>query len=450
MQRGAGLHRLEKESMGKAGQIAILGRPNVGKSTLFNRLCKRRRALVGREPGMTRDRLYGTAEWGGKHYEIVDTGGMMPGDKDLIAGEIFRHAQMAIKGASHLLLVVDGRQDLVPVDEELALLLRRTGKPVSVAVNKVDSPQHLGRVAPFYRLGIKSVFGISAEHGLGVDELLDHFAEEIPEAAEESTYDVTQVAIIGRPNVGKSTLLNQLVKEERSIVSVLPGTTRDAIDAEFRQGDDRFRLIDTAGIRRKGKTKLLAEKLSVIMARKHLEASDVALLLLDASDGVSALDSRIGGYAHESGRSVILVVNKWDAVKRGPSTTVDYTKYLRRRLKYLDYAPVIFLSALTGRHVGKLGGLMVEVARERLRRLSPAELETFVEEVDWDRVRSPRKNKGQVHRVTQAGGAPPSFFLHTGGGAKLHYAFERFVENRLRERFGFLGAPILIRAKRGR
>ncbi|MCZ6905010.1 MAG: GTP-binding protein, partial [Acidobacteria bacterium] len=319
-----------------------------------------------------------------------------------------------------------------------------------VAVNKVDSPQQLGRVAPFYRLGIKSVFGISAEHGLGVDELLDHFAEEIPEAAEESTYDVTQVAIIGRPNVGKSTLLNQLVKEERSIVSVLPGTTRDSIDAEFRQGDDRFRLIDTAGIRRKAKTKLLAEKLSVIMARKHLEASDVALLLLDASDGVSALDSRIGGYAHESGRSVILVVNKWDAVKRGPSTTVDYTKYLRRRLKYLDYAPVIFLSALTGRHVGKLGGLMAEVARERLRRLSPAELETFVEEVDWDRVRSPRKNKGQVHRVTQAGGAPPSFFLHTGGGAKLHYAFERFVENRLRERFGFLGAPILIRAKRGR
>ena len=436
--------------MGKTGQIAILGRPNVGKSTLFNRLCKQRRALVGREPGMTRDRLYGTAEWRGKRYGIVDTGGMMPGEKDLIACEIFRHAQMAVKEASLLLLVVDGRQDLVPVDEELVLLLRRTGKPLSIVVNKVDSPQHFSRVAPFHRLGIESVFGISAEHGLGVDELMDHFAEMAPEAAEEASYDVTQVAIIGRPNVGKSTLLNRLLKEERSIVSALPGTTRDAVDAEFRHGDDHFRLIDTAGIRRRAKTKLLAEKLSVIMARKHLEKSDVALLLLDASDGVAALDSRIGGYAHESGRSVILVVNKWDAVTKGPATTAEYTKYLRRRLKYLDYAPVIFLSALTGRHLGKLGGLMSEVARARLRRVSPAELETFVEEVNWDRVRSPRRHKGQVHRVTQAGVAPPRFFLHTGGGAKLHFAFERFVENRLRERFEFLGAPILIQAKRGR
>ncbi len=436
--------------MAKVGKIVILGRPNVGKSTLFNRLCKQRRALVSREPGMTRDRLYGVVEWRGKHYKIIDTGGMMPGEKDLIASEIYRHAQMAIKEASHLLYVIDGQQDLMPVDEELVSLLRQTGKPISIAVNKVDLPQHLSRTTPFYQLGIENLFGISAEHGLGLDELLDHFAEVIPEAVEESSGNITQVAIIGRPNVGKSTLLNRLVKEERSIVSALPGTTRDAIDAEFHLEKDTFRLIDTAGIRRKTKTKALAEKLSVIVAQKHLKASDIALFLLDASERISALDARIGGYAHESGRSVILVVNKWDTVKKDPNATVEYVKYLRGRLKYLDYAPVIFLSALTGRHVVKLGPLMAEVARERLLRVGIEKLEKFVEEVDWDRVSTPKKSKGQVHRITQADVTPPTFFLHTGGGAKLHFSFERFVKNRLREHFRFLGAPIIVRAKRGR
>ncbi len=430
--------------MTRLPKVAILGRPNVGKSTLFNRLCGKRRALVGPQPGMTRDRLYGEAEWDGKYFEVVDTGGMVPGDKELIPSEIFRHAQMAVEEAARLLLVVDSRQDLVPGDQELAALLRRTGKPLSLVVNKVDSPGHFERVGPFHGLGIEPLFPVSAEHGTGVDDLLDHVVEGLPERVEIETSELIEVALIGRPNVGKSTLLNRLLREERSIVTPVPGTTRDAVDAEFRRGEDRFLLIDTAGIRRKTKTDLHAEKLSVMMARKHLERSDLALLLLDATEGVSALDARIGGYAHESGRSIILVVNKWDAVEKGSETTQEFTRYIRARMKYLDYAPMIFLSALTGQRLGKLVSLMAEVARARRRRVSAGDLQAFVEGVPWDRVSSPQRQKVRVHHIRQAGVAPPRFILHTRRKGKLHFAFERFVENRLRERFGFLGTPIRI------
>ena len=431
-------------------KVVILGRPNVGKSTLFNRLCGRRRALVSREPGMTRDRLYGTAEWGGKRFEVVDTGGLLPGEPDLIATEIFRQAQMALREASRLLLVVDGGQGLLPVDEELARLLRREGKPLALVVNKVDSPRHYGRAAPFQRLGIPDSFAVSAEHGLGVDELLDHLTGDLTVSAEASAPEVTQVALIGHPNVGKSTLLNRLLEEERSIVSPVPGTTRDAVDAEFNYGSHKFRLIDTAGIRRKAHTSRLAEKLSVTMARKHLARSDLALLFLDATEGITAIDSRIGGYAHESGRSVVLVVNKWDAVPKGPSTTQEFTRYARDRLKYLDYAPLLFVSALTGQRLGKLAELMVEVARVRRQRVPAADLDEFVKQVSWDRSSAPWKKRMQVYRMSQAGVAPPRFVLHTGHGGKLHYSFERFVQNRLRERFGFLGTPIWINSRRGK
>ncbi|MBI1940946.1 MAG: ribosome biogenesis GTPase Der, partial [Acidobacteria bacterium] len=253
-------------------RLVILGRPNVGKSTLFNRICGRRRALVGDEPGMTRDRLYALAEWDGKSFEVVDTGGMIPADRDPIVGEIFRQARVAIEDAAHLVLVVDAREGIVPQDEELAQLLRRTGKPLSLAVNKIDTAQHSPLAAEFHRLGFPGVFPVSAEHGLGVDDLLDRVTADFrsePESAATAA-DVVCVAIIGRPNVGKSTLLNRLLNEERSIVTPLPGTTRDAVDAEFERDGLHFRLVDTAGIRRKGKTKLLAEKLSVIQARKHL------------------------------------------------------------------------------------------------------------------------------------------------------------------------------------
>jgi GTP-binding protein len=461
-------------------RIVILGRPNVGKSTLFNRLCRQRRALVGNEPGMTRDRLYARAEWLGKPFEVIDTGGIIPSDKELIPIEIFRQAQKAIEEAAHLILVVDGREGVVPLDEELAQLLRRTGKPLTVVVNKVDAEQHRALAAEFHRLGIKHIFPISAEHGRGLDDLLDHVTagfthdaieeEESPELpsaelspeGEDSAHPITRspdrpimgspdhpirVAIIGRPNVGKSTLLNQLVKEERSIVSAVPGTTRDAVDAEVEIDGLHFRFVDTAGIRRKGKTKLLAEKLSVIQARKHLEQADVALLILDAQEGVNALDTHIGGYAHESRRSVIIVVNKWDAIQKGPTTTADFTQEIRDRLKYLDYAPIVFISALRGQRLGNLLKAIAQVAEGRQLRVSTAEMNRFLAEVDFERASSPSSKPTRLYYLTQGGVAPPIFIAFTNRSGKLHFSFERFLENRIREKFGFAGTPIVIKSK---
>ena len=398
-------------------RVAIIGRPNVGKSTLFNRICGHRRALVGDEPGMTRDRLYAPAEWMGKSFEVIDTGGMVPADQDLIVSEILRQARVAIEEAAQLVLVVDARAGILPLDEELAQLLRRTGKPLTLVVNKVDAEQHSSLTGEFHRLGIKQIFPISAEHGRGLDDLLDHVtagfthdaieegespkvrkrdrrvspAPPNPEDEDPSSSDqrpdhpidgasdppITgspdhpiigspdhpiNVAIIGRPNVGKSTLLNRLLDEERSIVSAVPGTTRDAVDAELEHDGLHFRFVDTAGIRRKGKTKLLAEKLSVIQARKHLEQADVALLILDAEEGVNALDTHIGGYAHESRRSAIIVVNKWDAIKKGPTTAEDFREEIRDRMKYLDYAPIVFSRRCGGQRLGDLLKAIAQVA----------------------------------------------------------------------------------------
>jgi len=430
-------------------RVVILGRPNVGKSTLFNRLCGRRRALVGNEPGMTRDRLYAPAEWLGKRFEVVDTGGMIPAEQDLIASEIFRQARVAIEEAAHLVLVVNAQQGVVPLDEELARLLRRTGKRLSLAVNKIDTTQHSPLAAEFHRLGVRDLFPLSAEHGLGVDDLLDHVTADFP-AGDTTSVPAEQVvnaAIIGRPNVGKSTLLNRLLNEERSIVTPLPGTTRDAVDAEFEHDGHRYRLIDTAGIRRKGKTHLLAEKLSVLQARRHLERADVALLLLDAKEGVTALDTHIGGYAHESGRSIVIVVNKWDAIAKTATTTQEYTQTVRRRMKYLAYAPLIFISALTGQHLEHLMRTIAEVAVARRLRVSTAEMNRFLAEVDLGRAPSPAGRPLRLYYLTQAGVAPPVFVAFTNQPGKFYFSFERFLENRIRERFGFLGTPIVIKSR---
>ena len=436
-------------------RVVILGRPNVGKSTLFNRLCGRRRALVGNEPGMTRDRLYAPAEWLGKRFEVVDTGGMIPAEPDLMATEIFRQAQVAIEEAAHLVLVVDARQGIVPLDEELAHLLRPTGKPLSLAVNKIDSSQHSPLAAEFHRLGIQNLFPLSAEHGLGVDDLLDRITADFPASPEAVSSSpslppaepVINVAIIGRPNVGKSTLLNRLLNEERSIVTPLPGTTRDAVDAEFERDGLRYRLVDTAGIRRKGKTHLLAEKLSVIQARRHLERADVALLILDAAEGVTALDTHIGGYAHESRRSVVIVVNKWDAIPKGPTTTRDFTQIIRQRMKYLDYAPIVFISALKGQRLENLLKTITEVAVARRGRVTTAEMNRFLKEADLERAPSPAGKPLRLYYLTQAGVAPPVFVAFTNRPGKFHFSFERFLENRIREQFGFVGTPIVIKSR---
>jgi GTPase len=475
--------------------IAIVGRPNVGKSTLFNRIVGSRRAIVGDEPGITRDRLYGDAEWEGRPLRIVDTGGILPEEKDLIPSEIYRQARVALDEAAAIIMVVDGRTELAGPDLELVRLLRKANRPLFLAVNKVDSDKQSSLIDDFHRLGIPKMFPISAEHGRGIDDLLDAVLESLPEEsstalrlrseqaevtenAEESrgeeptaeTEDAheVKVAIIGHPNVGKSTLLNCLTSSDRAIVSPIPGTTRDAVDEMVEHNGRRFRFIDTAGIRRKGKTHLMAEKLSVVMARKHLEGADIALLVIDATEGVNQLDASIAGYAHESGRSVIIVVNKWDLVlhpekisgketaarptkaqrmreSKRPGDRDAYEERLRDALKFLNYAPIVFISAQSGKGTEKIFPLLEEVATERRKRVTTSQMNRFIERVDFERASVPVRQRVKILYMTQASVAPPTFVLFTNRAVKLHFSYQRFLENQIRKAFGFVGTPIWIK-----
>jgi len=564
----------------KLPSLVIVGRPNVGKSTLFNRLTGTRRSIVTNEPGITRDRIYGKAEWRGHHIETVDTGGIVPDDKALIPQEILRQANIAIKKASLLVLVVDSQAGLTPLDEELARLLRATGKPFVVAVNKVDATSQVNNAAVFHRLGAP-VFPIAAEHGTGVDDLLDaalaqfsppsvdaaakthqppstkhvgaqhaapllgkisevappsgidpEYAEAENEFADESSDNDTnrpvQVAIIGRPNVGKSTLLNRMVGEERSIVSPIPGTTMDSVDTEVEHDGHLYNFVDTAGIRRKGKTTLVAEKLSVVMARRGLERADVALLVVDGEQGVTQGDAQIANYAEQSGRSVIIVMNKWDlaveaarkAADRAAATSkgqarrdahnrraeaaakysmtaqtrakfkagearasasranrgkgdsskpgsreysyagatqgvhgfgdqdksrllFDYEKLVRDKLKFLSYAPIVFLSAKTGDRASKLFPLIDQVAAARRKRIPTPELNRWLkEEVDLQRGTTPKARPVKIYYLVQAKTSPPTFLLFTNQKEPLHFSYQRFLENQIREKWDFPGAPI--------
>ena len=539
--------------MHKTPLIAIVGRPNVGKSTLFNRLVGSRRAIVGDEPGITRDRLYGDAHWRGHDFRVVDTGGILPEEKDFIPAEIFRQARVALDEAATIVMVVDGRSELSGPDLELARLLRKLGKPLFLAVNKVDSSKQDFLADDFHRLGIRDIVPVSAEHGRGVDDLLDaiilelqkrqlltaenaEHAEKIsqeehrgdstclpsrkrrgngrapsasvladdqgPRTEDDAAYDrrpatddglagdarrtardefegaddrrpttddavvpEVRVAIIGHPNVGKSTLLNQLTGSDRAIVSPIPGTTRDAVDEIVQRDGQVFRFIDTAGIRRKVKTHLMAEKLSVVMSRKHLESADVALLMIDATEGVSALDAAIAGYAHESGRSIIIVVNKWDLVVSGekkpvsqsraariqdfkrPTDRAAYEQRLRYALKFLNYAPVLFISAAKGKGVEKIFPTVEEVAAERRKRITTGEMNRFLKHIDFDRAAVPVRQRVKILYLTQAAVAPPTFILFTDRQVKLHFSYQRFLENQIRRAFGFVGTPIWIKVR---
>ncbi len=466
--------------------LAIVGRPNVGKSTLFNRIVGSRRAIVGDEPGITRDRLYGNAEWRGRRFRVVDTGGIITEDKDLIPAEIFRQAKVALEEAIAVVMVVDARTELTAPDFDLARLLVRSGKPILLAINKIDSDKQERLIDEFHRLGIKHLFPVSAEHGRGVDDLLDAILAVFPAPENESTEDhesdqvgtdalvrpaepsstnptETKVAIIGHPNVGKSTLLNQLTGTGRAIVSPVPGTTRDAVDELIDHNGHKFRFIDTAGIRRKGKTHLMAEKLSVVMARKHLEAADVALIVIDATEGVSGLDASIAGYAHESGRSVIIIVNKWDLIISGknrpvsqakaariqeakrPGDQAAYEQRLRYGLKFLNYAPVVFISAAKGKGIDQIFSTLEQVAAERRKRVTTGEMNRFLEHVDFDRAAVPARQQVKIYYMTQASVSPPTFVLFTNRKVKLHFSYQRFLENQIRNAFGFIGSPIWIK-----
>jgi GTP-binding protein len=456
--------------------LAIVGRPNVGKSTLFNRLTRSRRSIVGDEPGITRDRIYGEVEWAGRTARLVDTGGIVPDDPALIPAEIYRQAQIALEEADAIIMVVDGRTELASPDIDLARLLLRSGKPIFLAVNKIDTEALDAGAENFRRLGIQNLTPISAEHGHGIGNLLDEVFAVLPFVEEEESAELaptekeepqphrthgefqqheTRLAIIGRPNVGKSTLLNALTGTTRAIVSPIAGTTRDAVDEVIEHNGKRLRIIDTAGIRRKGKTNLMAEKLSVVMARRHLEAADVSLLVIDATEGVTASDATIGGYAHESGRSVVIVVNKWDLVTTGrtdgkpPADRKIFEDQLRQHLKYLDYAPVVFLSAAhaTGAALNRVLDTAIRVAEERRKRVSTGQMNRFLEKVDFQRAGVPMSKRLRIFYMTQAAVAPPTFVLFTDRDVKLHFSFERFLENQIREAFGFEGSPIWFKVK---
>jgi GTP-binding protein len=438
--------------------VAIIGRPNVGKSTLFNRLTGSRKSIVGDEPGITRDRIYADVEWKAKKFELVDTGGIVPDDEAIIPANIFKQASFAIDSAQAIIWVVDARAGVTPLDEEISVFLRNIGKPVFIAANKSETRRVEEEAGEFFQFGFE-LTPLSAEHGTSVGDLLDNVFDvlDFGEETDEGEPDQIRLAIIGRPNVGKSSLLNNILGEERVIVSPIAGTTRDAIDTELTVEGQKFQIIDTAGIRRKGKTTEMAEKLSVIMARKALERADVAILIIDAVEGVTALDANIGGYAVDSGCSIIIVVNKWDALEEKETNTVyEFERDLRRQMKFLEWAPMVTISALTGQRVAKILPLVVEANQARNTRVPTSQLNKFFEEnISQPRGgTAPAPVKGGVSRLkvqylTQGGIRPPLFVLFSSGGNKagLHFSYLRYIENRLRDEFGFFATPIRLKEK---
>lgn len=431
-------------------QVAIVGRPNVGKSTLFNRLCGSRRSIVGDEPGITRDRIYGVARRGERAVSVLDTGGLIPEAQAVIPEGILRQVEAAILESALVLLVVDGRAGVTPLDEQLLPMMRKTGKPVFTVVNKIDGPELEAYAAPFYAFGTAAVFPVSAEHARGLGDLLDAILERAGAAPEEpAEEEEIRIAVVGRPNVGKSSLVNRLLGFERSIVTDIPGTTRDAVDTLLRREGKRYRLVDTAGIRRKGKTEGLAEKISVVMAQKSLRDADVALLLLDAEEGVTKLDAAIGGYALESGCSVIIVLNKWDLVEGKDTHTLEtFRDSVERRMKYLAFAPIITVSAVTGQRVSKIFGLLDRAYAARKVRVPTGTLNNMFVPDLADRFASNNPNQRLgIRYITQARSDPPTFVVFCSGREKLHFSTERYLVNRIRDQFGFFAAPVRIQQR---
>ena len=426
--------------------VVIVGRPNVGKSTLFNRITGQRRAIVGDEPGITRDRLHGKAEHLGRYFELIDTGGIVVDDQEYIPAQILHQAEVALKSASHIIFLVDGRAEITGPDQDLARMLLKLGKPVSLAVNKVDTVAREILANEFYGLGIADVFPVSAEHGTGVDALLDRVTEgfpvgqPVPTPSDENVPEGIKVAIIGRPNVGKSTLLNALTGQDRAIVSPIAGTTRDAVDEKITRNGVDYVFVDTAGIRRKGKTRDMAEKLSVVMARRHIRMAHVVLLILDATEGVVGLDATIAGYAHEGGRALIICVNKWDEVKgqKGQKKR-EFEQEIRDEFKFLDYAPLVFISARSGAGVQPLFKLIRECYDSASRRITTGELNRFVEHLKFE--------ERKIFYITQHSIRPPAFAVFVDRGGPLHFSHQRHLANQIRRQFGFRGTPILIETR---
>jgi len=441
------------------GVVAIVGRPNVGKSTLFNRLAGRRIAIEEETPGITRDRIYADCEWAGKRFTLIDTGGLQTAE-DRLHTEVVRQVEFAIEEADVIVFVVDAKEGPAGLDDEIADMLRRTRKPVVVAANKVDSGRREEGVPDFYRLAFGDVVGISAAHGLLVDELLDCVAEHLPESgAGPEEEDVIRIAIVGRPNVGKSSLLNAILGEDRVVVDSVPGTTRDSIDTRHRWGDQSLVLVDTAGVRRKSRVKEAFEYYSVLRAFGAIERCDVALTLIDAGEGLTDQDKRIAGRAREEGRAQVLVVSKWDL--RAPDGTdqasertlmQDFGRQVQAWLPEIDYAPVAFVSALEGRGIDALLQTAVEVAERHAFRFQTAELNRIMEEATWDHPLSRRGKQLRIYYATQVGTRPPTLVLFVNDPERVHFSHLSYLDNQIRARVALEGTPIrlVIRKAKGR
>ncbi|MDD3652799.1 MAG: ribosome biogenesis GTPase Der [Desulfotomaculaceae bacterium] len=430
--------------------VAIVGRPNVGKSTLFNRIVGSRIAIVEDEPGVTRDRLYQDAEWSGRSFTLVDTGGLDFQESGEITRGVRRQIELAIGDADVILFVTDARAGLHPDDEDAAAIVRRSEKPVVLAANKVENFKSQSLQYDFYRLGLGEPIPVSAAEGLNTGDLLDQLVKLFPsEEEEEYPADTVKIAVIGRPNVGKSSLVNAVLGEERVIVSKIPGTTRDAIDTSFEKENKNYVIIDTAGMRRKSKIEGTTEKYSTIRALRAVDRSDVVLTVLDANEGVTEQDKRIAGYAHEAGKASVIVINKWDLIKKDDRTMHRFSEKIRRQLAFMHYAPLVFVSALTGQRVHRVLELVDFVAEQHLLRISTPKLNSLVKEAVLHNPPPGDKTKRlKIMYATQSGVRPPKFILFVNEPELMHFSYRRYLENQFRAAYGFEGTPVWFSLRR--
>jgi GTP-binding protein len=425
--------------------VAIIGRPNVGKSSFFNYVSGKRISIVEDTPGVTRDRIYTDVEWRGRKFLMIDTGGIEPKTNDFILKQMKRQAELAIDTADILLFMVDVKDGLTAADMEIATILRKSKKPIIVAVNKVD---RIGQTPPevyeFYNIGLETVCPISSIQGLGMGDLLDeiyNLFKDIPEEVEDDS--IIKVAVIGKPNAGKSSIINRILGEERLIVSDVPGTTRDAIDTYIEQGDDKFIFIDTAGIRKKSKITENIERYSIVRAWAAVERADVCVIMIDATEGVTEQDTKIAGFAHDSGKASVVVVNKWDLVEKETGTLEEYRKQVYEKLGYMTYAPILFISAKTGQRVGQIMEHVKTVYEQSVIRISTGTLNDVLN--DAIAMVQPPSDKGRrlkIYYMTQVSIKPPTFVLFVNNQELMHYSYRRYIENQLRKSFGFYGTPI--------
>ncbi|QSF43211.1 MULTISPECIES: ribosome biogenesis GTPase Der [Paenibacillus] len=430
--------------------VAIVGRPNVGKSTIFNRLIGDRLAIVEDKPGITRDRIYGVSDWNGKSFSVIDTGGIEIDGEDAILKSIRVQAELAIEEADVIVFMCEAKSGLTNADEEVAQILFRSGKPIVLAINKVDNMKRTEDIYEFYSLGIGDPIGISGSHGTGIGDLLDAVTEKLPEKEdEEYDEDVIRVALIGRPNVGKSSLVNAILGEERVIVSDVAGTTRDAIDTPFERDGQRYVLIDTAGMRKRGKVYETTEKYSVMRAMRAIERADVVLVVINGQEGIIDQDKHIAGYAHDAGKASIFVVNKWDAVEKDDKTMQNFENTIRDHFLFMTYAPVVFLSALTKQRLQKLLPVVQHVAQQHALRITTHLVNDVVS--DAVAINPPPTDKGRrlrINYVTQVAVKPPTIVVFVNDPSLMHFSYERYLENKIRAAFNFEGTPIRLFTRR--